>query len=153
MIKIIKIFFATALILAGAYLSSYFTKAGIAGWYAVAQKPAIVPPDGVFPIVWGILYALMILAMIVVFVDSDDKPQGALWKELIIQIVFQIFWCFVFFEQQQLGAGLIVITLMGLSALKMLNVFWHTNKISGFLLIPYGVWVWFAFVLNAAFLL
>ena len=41
----------------------YFTSMGISEWYNEAVKPALTPPNYVFPIVWGILYVLQAVSL------------------------------------------------------------------------------------------
>ena len=151
MTKVIKIIISTFLILAAAAFSSYFTQAGVNGWYVDFVKPSITPQNQVFPVVWGILYALMILAMILVIVNPNEKTDQPVWKALILQLVLQVIWCFAFFEKQQLGWGLAVIVLMIIEAFPMLGYFWRTNKLAGILILPYLAWLIFAGIINAAF--
>ena len=40
-------------------LSGFLTKDGTKAYEMYAAKPVLTPPGSVFPIVWGILYALM----------------------------------------------------------------------------------------------
>ena len=151
MTKIIKIITSTFLILAAAALSSYFTKAGVSGWYVNFPKPSITPANEIFPVVWSILYALMILAMILVIVHPNKNANYPIGRALIIQLFLQILWCFVFFEKQQLGWGLVVIVLMIVEALPMTGYFWKTNKLAGVLILPYLAWLIFAGIINSAF--
>lgn len=146
-----KIVASTFLILAAAVLSSEFTKSGVNGWYIDFAKPTITPPDYVFPSVWGVLYAFLILAMILVIINPNEKADYPVWRALIFQLVFQILWCFVFFEKQQLGLGFAVIALMIVEAFPMVWYFWQTNKFAGILVLPYLAWLIFAGMINAAF--
>lgn len=38
------------------FTASYFQKDAIANWYPYLNKPALTPPNIVFPIAWSIIY-------------------------------------------------------------------------------------------------
>ena len=40
-------------------LSGFLTRDGVARYEAAVQKPPLTPPGWVFPVVWGVLFALM----------------------------------------------------------------------------------------------
>ena len=60
-------------------LCGYFNRIGMQNFYADIQKSALTPPNFVFPIVWTILYALMILAFDAVLniQNKNIKPFAA----------------------------------------------------------------------------
>ena len=48
-----------ALCMSVGFSASLFQREAIAEWYPFLNKPVLTPPNGAFPIVWGILYILI----------------------------------------------------------------------------------------------
>ena len=45
------------------WAGKYFTAMGVDGWYKEAIKPALTPPNYMFPLVWSILYVLQAISL------------------------------------------------------------------------------------------
>ena len=60
--KIFKFFYSAVAVLLTAYICSQFTHAGIVSWYDDLPRPPLTPPNMVFPIMWSIIYGLLIFA-------------------------------------------------------------------------------------------
>lgn len=54
--KFLYCLFMTALTL---IVGAYFNYTGVSTWYQEMEKPALTPPDYVFPIAWILIYLLM----------------------------------------------------------------------------------------------
>jgi tryptophan-rich sensory protein len=66
------------------------------------------------------------------------------------QLALNLTWSFVFFGGRMIGAALIEIVLL-LAAIGVNAVlFWRTDRLAGWLLVPYAAWVAFACILNFA---
>lgn len=149
--KIFKFIYILAAVLLTAYLSSVYSRYGTSGWYQKFDKPDIVPPDAVFSIVWAVLYALIIWASYIALTKENSLLHSMANDLFLAQCFLQILWCFVFFAQGYLAFGLAVIILLDLAVFKMTHLYYKLNHTSGYLLIPYCLWVAFATVLNAAY--
>jgi translocator protein len=67
-----------------------------------------------------------------------------------IQLVFNFFWSFIFFENKLLGWALVEIIILWLLLIGMIASFYGIDKRAGLLQIPYLLWVSFAVLLNGA---
>ncbi len=124
-------------------------------FYNSLIKPVLAPPGLLFPIAWGILYALMGIALY--FVITSNRGSYSEQRSAIIYFALQLAvnfsWSIVFFRFQSLIGGLIVILLLDLLVLITMVKFKAINKLSFWLLIPYLVWILFATYLNIGFVL
>ena len=73
MTKILKFFYVAAMVLLTGYVSSALTDIGLETWYNGLDKPYLTPPNAVFPVMWTILYALMIIAVFVRWTENMTK--------------------------------------------------------------------------------
>ena len=72
--------------------------------------------------------------------------DGFNWAVIIyiIQLVFNLMWSFIFFELHQVGFALIEIVLLLLLIIINAFMFYRFDKLSGWLFLPYFLWVSFA---------
>jgi len=134
-----------------ATLSSYFNQVGMQNFYYDLQFPPLVPPSIVFPAVWTLLYALMIVSAFIVSLkaDSDNLKISNFW--FLGQLLLHIVWSYAYFYLGAIGAAAIVILLLDYNVYKMISLFAKTDKTAAYLQYPYMVWVLFATYLNLAF--
>lgn len=143
--KIYGIFIAISLAIGG--LSALFTNMGMDD-YRLAQKPALTPPEIVFPIVWTILYTLMGISAARVWIASEDKGSNGGLMLYAIQLVVNFFWSVIFFTLQAYGFAFFWLLFLWLLVLLMIISFSKTDKIAAYLQIPYLLWLTFAGYLN-----
>lgn len=138
---------ALALAVASAALTGGLFRPGL--WYRTLRKPVWTPPDGIFPVVWPILYLAMTIAAWIVAISSAAwaVPALALWTW---QLVLNALWSPVFFGLQRLGAGLVVMLAFWVALAATTAAFFATSVWAGVLMLPYLAWVTFAAALNAA---
>ena len=116
-------------------------------WYETLQKPLLTPPDVVFSVVWPILYACMVIAIILVWQKKDAKRLNpTVW--FIIQLMFNFLWSPMFFGMQNIGGALIVVVLLLITLTFTIYSFNKVSKLAMYLLVPYWLWVLFATYLN-----
>ena len=132
----------------GAIIVGFMTKGGM-NIYNSLKKPIITPPSIVFPIVWTILYVLMGIAAYRIYMNNrsgrDDK--GAYFYYLI-QLSINFLWSFIFFNFRLYGISFILIIVLLVLIIITTIKFFKNDKLSGFLMIPYILWVSFASVLT-----
>jgi translocator protein len=130
-------------------ISGFFTTSGVNGWYAVANKPWFNPPNWIFAPVWTTLYALMGIALFLVWRSDADKAikQTAI-ALFAIQLTLNFFWSIIFFKLQQPGWAFAEIILMWVMILLTILWFGKVSPTAAWLLVPYICWVSFASVLN-----
>ncbi|MGE0501633.1 MAG: TspO/MBR family protein [Rhizobiaceae bacterium] len=120
------------------------------GWYDGLAKPDFNPPDWLFGPVWTLLYIFIAVAGWRVWSAGGD--HAAAKRAWIAQLLFNFAWSPVFFGMHQIGAALLVALAMLASIIAFVVVSWRAERSAALLFLPYGAWVAFAAVLNAAIL-
>jgi tryptophan-rich sensory protein len=122
-------------------------------WYAGLAKPGFTPANGVFPIVWPILYALMAFAAWLMWRapgTAENRRLAMIW--FFIQLALGVLWSFAFFWLHSPAAGLGVMLAL-LAAIAITIVFFdRESRLAAILLLPLLLWVCFATGLNFAIL-
>ncbi len=129
-------------------LSAFLTKDSMP-IYSSLNQPALAPPPWIFPVVWTVLFVLMGIAAALVWCSNGNKLDSALLF-YGAQLVMNFCWSLIFFNFRAYLAAfvwlLLLLVLIGITTVK----FYRTNKIAGWLLLPYFAWVCFAGYLNFA---
>jgi tryptophan-rich sensory protein len=137
-----------------AWLVLTFTAAAIgaiaslhaAEFYAQLVRPSWAPPAGVFGPVWTVLYALMGVAVWLVWrVPGRHASAIALF---IVQLAANALWSWLFFAWHRgaVAAAEVLLLLMLIAATAC--AFWRINRLAAWLLLPYLLWVAFASALT-----
>ena len=126
----------------GGYITDYFKEP----WYSTIIKPSFNPPDWVFAPVWISLYLLMGYSTWLMW-SSRDKTQKIL-NIYFIHLIINASWSITFFAFHQILVSLIIIGLIIFFVILLIKLYYPINKISAYLMLPYFVWLCFAFVLN-----
>jgi translocator protein len=144
-----KLFISILIPLLVGAISSFFTRSGVDGWYAIANKPWFNPPNWIFAPVWTTLYILMGIALFLVWKAGADKTikQTAIML-FAVQLTLNFFWSIIFFKLQQPGWAFAEIILMWIIILLTILWFGKISATAAWLLVPYICWVSFASVLN-----
>ena len=129
-------------------LSGWLTRDGAKEYEASILQPPLSPPGIVFPIVWGILFALMGIgaARIYLAPQSAERRKG-LWI-FFVQLAFNFFWSMIFFGMQAFGFALIWLLILWVLILWMILVWRRVDPLAAWLQLPYLLWVTFAAYLN-----
>ncbi len=130
-------------------LGSIFTVNSISTWYVSLDKPALVPPDWSFSIVWTLLYLLMGISLYIVWKRGWDQPQIKNAISLFgVQLFLNFLWSYLFFGLRSPEAGIVGIIVLWLSIAASILLFYRISRPAGILLLPYILWVTFAAYLN-----
>ena len=132
----IFVFVFFALLLGG--LSSSDTANDL--WYQELNKSSLNPPGYVFGIVWPILYILMSISAFRTFIETRNL--------FLLQLFFNAIWSWLFFAFHMPVIALLNIWLLIALNIKLAINMFRVDSISGFLFIPYIVWLCFASYLN-----
>lgn len=137
------------LALAVGFLASSLTREGMDTIYPTWVKPALTPPEIVFPIVWTVLYVLMGvgLAMVLRAGGHEAKPAAILWG---VQLALNFLWTIIFFGWGKPLLAFFCLVLLWLVILAMIRSFRKFSPLAAALQIPYLLWVTFAGYLNLA---
>ena len=131
-----------------AFIGSLATTQGVAtGWYE-SIKPRITPPNWVFPVVWNILFFLIGLSLYFAWINSKKKDRWKIDLVFGINLFLNVLWSFLFFGLRNPAGSFYELILLWFSIAFMIYVVGKVDKLAGWLLVPYLVWVSFAGVLN-----
>ena len=127
----------------------FTTPAISSGWYATLTKPALNPPVWVFGPVWTTLYALMGIAVFLVWrAGWERKDVKAALGIFGLQLFLNAIWSVIFFGLHNPGWALVDIAALWLTIVWTIVVFYKISKPAAYLLVPYILWVSFAVYLN-----
>ncbi len=121
-------------------------------WYSALAKPGFTPPAWVFAPVWTLLYALMGIALYLVWQKRKERRIQVMHAVLFfaLQLIVNVKWSLLFFGMHSPLFGLLDILVLLALILITAFKFYRIDKRAGYLFIPYVVWVVFAALLNAA---
>lgn len=136
-----------------------FTEAvgGLSGWLTrdstelyrmTIAKPPLSPPGIVFPIVWGILFALMGVGAARIYLSPASAARSRGLLLFLVQLAVNFFWSIIFFNLQAFGFAFLWLLLLWVLILWMILSFRKVDKAAAWLQIPYLLWVTFAAYLN-----
>jgi len=120
-------------------------------WYSTLVKPSFNPPDYIFPTVWIILYISMAFAVWLIWI-SPKKEEKIIYV-YFIHLLINASWSVVFFALHQIFLALLVIVAIILLVVWLIKKYYSINKLSAVLMVPYLLWLGFAFALNLNILL
>ena len=129
-------------------ISSWLTKAGVDRYIKTVVKPPLTPPSFIFPIVWGILFALMGISVARIWLKPQSEQRTQSLFIFALQLTVNVIWTLVFFNLQTFGIAFIIILLLLALILIMILSFSKIDKLAAKLQIPYFLWVLFAAYLN-----
>lgn len=127
--------------------SGWITQIHIDPWFNNLQKPSFNPPSWLFGPVWTILYIMIGISGGIAW--KQRHTLKAVWYLFIFQLIFNFAWSFIFFGAQQIGWALVDMTILLISVIALIITAWPQQRLISYLLIPYGLWLAFAFVLNS----
>lgn len=148
-LKIIPLFINLLIPTLGGFLVWYINRNAITYYSANVKKPFFTPPGIVFFIVWSILYVLMGIAAYRIYVKNkeNNKDNGAYFFYLL-QLMINFMWSFIFFTFRLYGVSFIWLIILLVFVIITFIKFIKIDKVAGFLLIPYIIWLLYAGVLN-----
>lgn len=130
-------------------IGGLFTASSVDTWYSTLTKPAFNPPNWLFSPVWITLYALMGIALFLVWKRgiSAEGVKSAL-TFFAVQLALNALWSILFFGLQMPLVAFLEIVLLWVFILITLLKFAKITKLAALLLVPYLIWVSYAAILN-----
>ena len=120
-------------------------------WYNSLNTSSLTPAGWVFPVAWIILYFLIGVALFLVmntaYINTKYSKTNA-YLVFAINIVLNTLWSFAFFGAGLPEIALIILTALTITAIFMARAFGRISKIAFWLIVPYILWLMFAFYLN-----
>jgi len=120
-------------------------------WFQSLVKPAMYPPPATFGIVWTILYVMIGISLALVCSSWGARGRGIAIGLFVVHFVCNLAWTPVFFGNQNIDGGLIVLGLVLVTLLAVMIAFWRVRRLAAILLLPYLAWAGFATALNYEF--
>ncbi|MDO6596961.1 TspO/MBR family protein [Oceanihabitans sp. 2_MG-2023] len=117
-------------------------------WYTSLNQAPWTPPGWVFGVAWTVIMICFSIYMAKLYLKTPTQKVIMLFG---IQFTLNVLWNFVFFNQQQIALGFIVILL--LTILVCTFFFKFRNIKTRYLLLPYIIWLFIATSLNAYILI
>jgi benzodiazapine receptor len=118
------------------------------GWYAGLDKPGIQPPPWLFGPIWAALYALMALALAVIWNEPPSSERTVAMRLFFAQLLLNYAWSPIFFGGHMIDVALVVLIVLLLLALMTAKSFRRIRPMAGWLLLPYLLWLCLAVALN-----
>lgn len=129
-------------------LSAAFTM-GSSNLYMKLERPIFSPPPIVFGVVWPILYLLMGIAAYRIYMRGKEGENVKRALVLYaIQLILNFAWSFIFFRFKLYGLAFVELIILLIVIIFTTIEFFKKDKIAGFLMLPYVIWVSFAALLN-----
>lgn len=122
-------------------------------WYQSLSLPVFQPPGPLFGIAWAILYTLIGTAFAMVWGTKQAAGKQLAIVLFVIGFAVNLTWSPVFFRLHMISAALAIIAVMLLLALATTWRFWRVNRLAGWLMLPYCLWLCFAAALNISIMM
>lgn len=129
-------------------LSGLLSRKGMQVYMHTVNKPPFTPPGWVFPIAWGILYALMGIGASRIAARGETRGRSRALNIFIAQLIVNFFWSLFFFNLQAYRFSFWWLVLLWILAAAMIFSFEKVDALSAWLQLPYLIWLTFAGYLN-----
>jgi tryptophan-rich sensory protein len=117
-------------------------------WYNQLNKPDWNPPGWLFGPVWTSLYIMMAFAAWRIWKRLGFAGGKKELSFFTVQLLLNGLWSQLFFNAQNPGLAFAEILLLLISIILTTVFFYRQDRIAGWLMVPYILWVSFATVLN-----
>lgn len=136
-------------ILAIGYFIGMITSINIPSWFTHLESPFFAPPNWVFAPVWTILYIMIAISGWLIFQQGLFKEKAFI--VYAIQLGLNFLWSFIFFCWHNIDLALLEMSILWIFVIWNIVVFKHISKLAGYLLVPYLLWISFAWILNLSY--
>lgn len=119
-------------------------------FYAQLVQPSWAPPAWLFGPVWSALYLTMGIATWLVWRTAEFSQTRNALLLFLIQLILNALWSWVFFMWHEGALAFVNIVVLWFLIVATIIAFFRIQKLAGWLLVPYLVWVSFATALNFA---
>lgn len=134
----------------GIAIGGLFTGTGVSSdWYANLNKAPWTPPGWVFGAAWTLIMVCFSFYMAGLY----GKIGNAVIPLFVVAVLLNVAWNPIFFYQQWVLFGLIVISTLTIVIGIFLFKYWGQMGLKSILILPYIIWLCIATSLNAYVLL
>ena len=113
-------------------------------WYAALAKPALTPPGWVFPVAWGVLYAMLGIALAIVLDARGARGRGVAVALFAVQLAGNLAWTPLFFGAHRITAAFVLILIVLALSIVTTLAFARIRQVAAWLMVPYMAWLGFA---------
>ena len=117
-------------------------------WYEQLAKPSWRPPNWVFAPVWTLIYLTIAVSGWLVWRKAGLSEGARPLAIYLVQLMLNAAWTPLFFGLHRPDLAFLDISLLWLSIIATIVVFYPLSPTAAFLLLPYLLWVTFAATLN-----
>lgn len=129
-------------------IGGFFTGKGVSSdWYTNLNKAPWTPPGWVFGFAWTTIMILFSFYMALAW--NKASSINVLLSLFILQWLLNVSWNPTFFYFNQVGLGLIIISLLTILMTYFLVAYWEVLKLYSLLVLPYVLWLIVALSLNS----
>lgn len=112
-------------------------------WYATLRKPPYQPPSIAFPIAWTSLYTDIAVVSAQTLDDSPPEVRRTYIRSLVINLILNGSWSWLFFNRRKLGASAVTAGLLTASSADLTR---RAAAVRGVKAAPLGLYpLWCAF--------
>jgi len=141
----------TLAVAAAAGIGSLASRPQVTSWYSRLKKPAYVPPNAVFPVVWTSLYtdiaatsASAIGRLRAAGRHGADKEARDYVVALGANLILNAGWSWLFFRYHKLGLSTVGAAVLAASSADLTRRTARADPRAGAALLPYPLWCTFA---------
>lgn len=116
-------------------------------FYERINIPSFAPPRYLYSIVWAVMYLIIGIATYFIATTEGERKKIPLWL-FAVGLFMNFVWPVLFFRFELICFTAIWLVLMFVLAI-VTTVFYFKNRtLSGFLYLPYTIWLCYVSVLN-----
>lgn len=117
-------------------------------WYRQLTQPRLQPPGEVFGTVWPLLYSLMGIAFGRIWAAQPTPARRTAILLFLVQLLLNLCWSPLFFAAHQVAWALLLLVVILLVAILATIAMRRIDRVAPWLMLPYLLWLGFAFGLN-----
>lgn len=127
------------------------TATDLGPWYQSLVKPLWTAPDGLFPIVWTLIFAMITVAGIKAWRAAPTSREAqAILSLFALNALLNVSWSLLFFRLQRPDWAFVELGFLWITILLMIVSCVRYSRSAAAMLLPYLMWISYAGMLNWA---
>lgn len=110
-------------------------------WYSSLKRPFWQPPDVVFGLIWPYNFVVLGFAMVYIANRLSVTEVVSALVCFGLSVAAALAWSYLFYVPHQLGASAIALGTAAALTVPVLYFTFKASTLTGFLLLPYQLWV------------
>ena len=98
-------------------------------WYNTLIKPEFTPPSQIFAPVWGVMYTLIFISIIIILSTKTEVNKTKAVSAFLVQLILNFSWSPIFFQLQNIELSFIIIILLLIAIITTITLFFRISKI------------------------